>query len=60
MPVVFQSFSLYNKYPYSKNSFIPRNYGNFFWKRLSGAVNEEAMMIYIVLFDEIDEGTAIF
>ena len=47
-------------YPNSMNSFIPRNHGNFFWKQLSGAISEGAQMIYIAMFDEIDEGTAIF
>jgi glycoprotein endo-alpha-1,2-mannosidase len=60
MPVVFPGFSWYNMYPNSKNSFIPRNHGNFFWKQLSGAADEGARMIYVAMVDEIDEGTAIF
>ena len=60
MPVVFPGFSWNNMYPNSKNSFIPRNHGNFFWKQLSGAASEGARMIYVAMFDEIDEGTAIF
>ena len=46
-------------YPES-NSPIDRNHGEFFWKQLSGAASEGAEMIYIAMFDEIDEGTAIF
>lgn len=60
MPVVFPGFSWNNMKPDSKNSFIPRNHGSFFWKQLSGAISEGAQMIYIAMFDEIDEGTAIF
>lgn len=60
MPVVFPGFSWNNMYPNSKNGFIARNHGSFFWKQLTGAVHEGAEMIYVAMFDEIDEGTAIF
>jgi glycoprotein endo-alpha-1,2-mannosidase len=60
MPVVFPGFSWNNLYPDSKNSFIDRNHGEFFWKQLSGAISQGAEMIYVAMFDEIDEGTAIF
>lgn len=60
MPVVFPGFSWYNMYPNSANSSISRNHGNFFWKQLAGAAAEGAQMIYVAMFDEIDEGTAIF
>lgn len=59
MPVVFPGFSWKNMNPES-HSAIDRNHGQFFWKQLSGAVAEGAEMIYIAMFDEIDEGTAIF
>ncbi len=39
---------------------IPRNKGNFLWKQLAGAIESGANMIYVAMFDEIDEGTAIF
>ncbi|NDV81777.1 glycoside hydrolase family 71/99-like protein [Bacteroides sp. 51] len=39
---------------------IGRNKGNFLWKQLSGAIQAGAGMIYVAMFDEIDEGTAIF
>ena len=42
------------------NSFIPRNKGSFLWKQLMGAIRAGAEMIYVAMFDEIDEGTAIF
>lgn len=59
MPVVFPGFSWYNMYPESKSS-VDRNQGKFFWKQLSGATSEGAEMIYLAMFDEIDEATAIF
>ena len=39
---------------------IPRNKGNFLWKQLAGAIDAGASMIYVAMFDEIDEATAIF
>lgn len=60
VPVVFPGFSWNNMYPDSKNSFVARNRGSFFWKQLAGASAEGAEMIYVAMFDEIDEGTAIF
>ncbi len=60
MPVVWPGFSWANMNPGRPNSFIDRNHGKFFWKQLSGAASEGAQMIYIAMFDEIDEGTAIF
>lgn len=61
MPVVFPGFSWNNMLPSgSPSSTIPRNSGNFFWKQLAGAASEGAQMIYVAMFDEIDEGTAIY
>lgn len=61
MPVVFPGFSWNNMLPSGRpSSTIPRNSGSFFWKQLAGAAAEGAQMIYIAMFDEIDEGTAIF
>ena len=61
MPVVFPGFSWNNMLPVGyPSSTIPRNSGKFLWKQLSGAAAEGAQMIYVAMFDEIDEGTAIF
>ncbi len=60
MPVVFPGFSWYNMYPESKGSYIDRNKGEFFWKQLQGATSQGAEMIYVAMFDEVDEATAIF
>ena len=61
MPVVFPGFSWNNMLPPGRpSSTIPRNHGSFFWKQLSGAAAEGALMIYIGMFDEIDEGTAFY
>lgn len=61
MPVVFPGFSWNNMLPPGRpSSTIPRNHGNFFWKQLAGAASSGTQMIYVAMFDEIDEGTAIF
>lgn len=60
VPVVFPGFSWHNMNPESKSDQIPRNKGSFFWKQLHGAISVGAEMIYVAMFDEIDEGTAIF
>jgi glycoprotein endo-alpha-1,2-mannosidase len=59
-PIVFPGFSWHNMHPESMAKTIPRNRGNFYWKQLTGAIEEGAEMIYVAMFDEMDEGTAIF
>jgi hypothetical protein len=39
---------------------IPRMGGSFMWDQLVTMINAGAEMIYMAMFDEIDEGTAIF
>ena len=39
---------------------IPRQGGRFYWQQLSTAMLAGAEMIYVAMFDEVDEGTAIF
>jgi glycoprotein endo-alpha-1,2-mannosidase len=58
--VVFPGFSWHNMNPRSPSNQIPRNRGNFFWKQLSTAIQNGTEMLYVAMFDEIDEGTAIF
>jgi len=60
VPVVYPGFSWHNMKPESPMDQIPRNKGHFFWKQLSGAVQNGAEMLYVAMFDEVDEGTAIF
>lgn len=59
-PLVFPGFSWRNMPGKADSRQIPRNNGSFFWKQLSGAIELGAEMIYVAMFDEIDEGTAIF
>lgn len=39
---------------------IPRQGGRFYWQQLSTAIRAGAGMIYVAMFDEVNEGTAIF
>jgi hypothetical protein len=45
---------------YTAYGAIPRLGGQFFWDQLVTMVDAGAKMIYVAMFDEIDEGTAIF
>ena len=57
-PLAFPGFSWRNMIPGSDQ--IPRNRGSFFKKQLSSHIASGAEMLYIAMFDEIDEATAIF
>jgi glycoprotein endo-alpha-1,2-mannosidase len=56
---VFPGFSWSNLNHNSPFNQIPRNKGHFFWNQLTGAISNGAEMIYVAMFDEVDEGTAI-
>lgn len=58
-PTVFPGFSWYNMKPNEVSDKIPRNKGEFLWKQIAGAIESGAEMLYVAMFDEIDEGTAI-
>ena len=59
MPVVFPGFSWHNMKGAALNQ-IPRQQGRFLWMQLTAAKRAGAQMIYVAMFDEVDEGTAIF
>jgi len=61
LPVIYPGFSwdnLQQKPP--GYSLIPRLGGTFFWKQFYAAANLGLDMAYVAMFDEVDEGTAIF
>lgn len=61
MPVVFPGFSWHNlRAGKTKLDQIPRRGGKFLWQQFVSAKTAGAKMIYIAMFDEVDEGTAIF
>ena len=60
MPVVWPGFSwinLYHDYPFND---YPRNGGRYLWHQVHNAISAGAKMIFIAMFDEVDEGTAMF
>jgi hypothetical protein len=60
LPVVFPGFSWHNMNPDSQLNQIPRLKGEFLWTQFFAAKTAGAEMIYVAMFDEVDEGTAIF
>lgn len=59
-PLAFPGFSWNNMLRNGGGVVIDRNSGDFLWMQLSHCINVGAEMIYVAMFDEIDEGTAIF
>jgi hypothetical protein len=59
LPVIFPGFSWHNLNGGKLNQ-IPRNGGKFYWRQASNAVNAGCTMLYGAMFDEMDEGTAMF
>jgi hypothetical protein len=60
LPVVFPGFSWHNMYPKFPLNQIPRLKGQFLWTQFVQAKKAGATMVYQAMFDEVDEGTAIF
>jgi hypothetical protein len=60
MPVLFPGFSWHNLNPRSPLNAIPRRGGRFYWRQVERAVRSGARMLYGAMFDEADEGTAMF
>jgi len=58
-PCVFPGFSWHNM-KNAPSGAIPRAKGLFYWGLMSTALQSGAKMIYVAMFDEINEGTAIF
>jgi hypothetical protein len=67
-PCISPGFSWHNMHYHGKEdnnaiyplNQIPRLKGQFYWSEISGAIHAKARMLYVAMFDEIDEGTAIF
>lgn len=59
MPVIFPGFSWKNLNAGPLNQ-TPRHGGAFYWRQAYNAVNAGCTMLYGAMFDEVDEGTAMF
>jgi hypothetical protein len=59
MPVIFPGFSWFNLNGGPLNQ-IPRNGGTFYWEQAYNAKLSGCTMIYGAMFDEVDEGTAMY
>lgn len=59
MPVVFPGFSWHNLTGKALGQ-IPRLKGEFFWSQIAAVKKAGTDMIYVAMFDEVDEATAIF
>jgi hypothetical protein len=59
MPVAFPGYSAHNLGGATLNS-IPRLGGRFFWRQIYNAISAGCPMLYGAMFDEIDEGTALY
>jgi hypothetical protein len=61
LPVIYPGFGWTNlKGKNAANATIPRLGGDFYWRQFAAAADTGAEMAYVAMFDELDEGTAIF
>jgi hypothetical protein len=66
VPCVYPGFSWHNLSTYAfpddikPVGSIPREGGHFYWQLISTALKAGAKMLYVAMFDEVNEGTAIF
>ena len=59
LPVAFPGFSWGNMKGQAFNR-VPRERGQFLWSQFMAAKQAGCQMVYIAMFDEVDEATAIF
>ena len=60
MPVVFPGFSWHNLKRETEGNRIPRLRGEFLWRQAYNARVSGATVLKIAMFDEVNEGTAVF
>jgi hypothetical protein len=61
LPVVYPGFGWMNlKGKESARASIPRLGGEFYWRQFSTAADLGVDMVYVAMFDEVDEATAVF
>jgi hypothetical protein len=60
MPVIYPGFSWSNLFPGDPYNQTPRYGGTFYQKQANNVIGAGVDMIYVAMFDEVDEGTAMF
>jgi hypothetical protein len=60
VPVVWPGFSWHNLKKTTASNATPRNGGSFIWKQMYNCINMGCEMLFVAMFDEVNEGTAIF
>jgi hypothetical protein len=66
VPCVYPGFSWHNLSRYEfpddvkPSGSIPRQGGRFYWQQIATALTAGASMLYVAMFDEVNEATAIF
>ncbi|RED94952.1 InlB B-repeat-containing protein [Marinoscillum furvescens] len=60
MPVIWPGFSSHNIYNNKPLNEVPRRGGDFYWRQAYNVINEGIDFVYVAMFDEVDEGTAMF
>ncbi len=61
LPVIYPGFGWTNlSGPRAAKDNLPRLGGEFYWRQFSTAADLGVEMVYVAMFDEVDEGTAIF
>jgi hypothetical protein len=61
LPVIWPGYSFHNANPAKPFNEMPRNGGQFLWSQVSSTITAAgANMLYVAMFDEVDEATAIF
>ncbi|WP_426330149.1 glycoside hydrolase family 71/99-like protein [Pedobacter sp. R-06] len=66
VPCITPGFSWHNLSTYEfpddvkPTGSIPRQGGRFYWQQISTAIRSGAEMLYVAMFDEVNEATAIF
>ncbi|MBE0543604.1 MAG: hypothetical protein IH623_19840 [Verrucomicrobia bacterium] len=60
LPVIFPGFSWANLQNNGLYNQIPRSGGTFYWRQAYNAIRSGCTMVYGAMFDEVDEGTAMY
>src|SRR5205807_845561 len=61
LPVIYPGFGWTNlKGKAAAKDDLPRLGGEFYWRQFATAADLSVEMAYVAMFDEVDEGTAIF